>query len=343
MTLVKTIISLFVVTVILTISSVAQTTCDIECGVTDDVIANYPTPNVYPLEIDVDVLYDRNYRGLLEPLVLYDAPDGNIIEDLGPGYNYLTVIEENGDWVKVANDKWVKAEILSEPASPSRFAGVELPEEGLPYTMAWTLRHLRGANTPGGEDDPNNPFLYRYSRVNVYAIVEVDGYEWYQIGTDQWVHQFDVAKSLPVERPEEVDTHKWVSVDLYEQVVVAYEGETPVFTSLISSGLSAWPTNEGIFHVYVRFPSTLMSGAYSQPDFYYLQDVPWTMYFDDDIALHGAYWHDGFGYRRSHGCVNLSVMDSYWLYNWADDEFDYATDDFEGPAVYVHSSGEYDD
>ena len=62
-----------------------------------------------------------------------------------------------------------------------------------------------------------------------------------------------------------------------------------------------------------------MSGATTadRSDYYYLEDVPWTMYFDEKRALHGAYWHNGFGYARSHGCVNLSVGDSRWLYDWA--------------------------
>ena len=85
-----------------------------------------------------------------------------------------------------------------------------------------------------------------------------------------------------------------------------------------------------------------MSGAYNQPDFYYIQEVPWTMYFDGDIALHGAYWHDGFGYRKSHGCVNMTVTDAHWLFNWSEDEYDFANEDYTGPAVYVYSSGEYD-
>jgi lipoprotein-anchoring transpeptidase ErfK/SrfK len=138
-----------------------------------------------------------------------------------------------------------------------------------------------------------------------------------------------------------VDTNRWVSVDLYEQVMIAYEGTQPVYASLVSSGLNEWPTNEGLFHVYVRYPRTIMSGAEGQPDFYYLEEVPWTMYFDGDIALHGAYWHDGFGYRRSHGCVNLSITDAYWLYQWASSEFDLTVPADTGPAVYVYSSGEY--
>jgi lipoprotein-anchoring transpeptidase ErfK/SrfK len=38
------------------------------------------------------------------------------------------------------------------------------------------------------------------------------------------------------------------------------------------------------------------------------------MYYDHNFALHTAYWHDGFGTRRSHGCVNLAPRDAHWLY-----------------------------
>ena len=321
----------------------AQNSCSVSsCGVSQSVIDGYPYPNVSPLAIDEALLYDREYRQVIGVLQVFDTRDGEQIESLGDGYSFVTVLEETDGWIKIDEGKWVKSDAVSEAYTPSRFAGVQLPEQALPHTMAWTLRHLRGAETPGGPESPNNPFKYRYSRVNIYSTVEVDGHDWYQIAANQWVHQFKVAKLLPIEIPEEVDTHKWVSVDLYEQVVIAYEGDTPVFATLMSSGLSDWPTNEGVFHVYVRFTRTLMSGAYNQPDFYYLQEVPWTMYFDGDIALHGAYWHDGFGYRKSHGCVNMTITDAHWLFNWAEDEYDFNNGDYVGPAVYVFSSGEYE-
>jgi lipoprotein-anchoring transpeptidase ErfK/SrfK len=59
-----------------------------------------------------------------------------------------------------------------------------------------------------------------------------------------------------------------------------------------------------------------MSGREGFPDYYFLQDVPWIMYFSGDVALHGAYWHDRFGAPHSHGCVNLSPKDAQWLFNW---------------------------
>jgi hypothetical protein len=65
------------------------------------------------------------------------------------------------------------------------------------------------------------------------------------------------------------------------------------------------------------------------------------MYFDEDIALHGTYWHDGFGYRHSHGCVNLSITDAHWLYNWTAQQDDWTTERDLGTAVYVYSSGQY--
>ena len=325
------------------LTSLAQSTCSpASCGVPVSTIEAHRWPNVRPLQVDEELLYDRDYRQIEDAFTLHSSQNSLESQTYGSGYTFVTVHEESGEWSRIGDDQWVKSEILSETIVPSRFAGARLPVTAeLPYTVAWTLWHLRGSKTPGGPEAADNPFLYRYTRVYIYATVEVNGYNWYQIGNNQWVHQFRVAKLLPINKPEVVDTHKWVSVDLYEQVAIAYEGDKPVFATLVSSGLADWPTNEGAFHVYVRFKRTLMSGAYAQPDFYYLQEVPWTMYFDDQIALHGAYWHDGFGFRRSHGCVNLAVTDAHWLFNWAESEYDYQKGDLVGPAVYVYSSGEY--
>ncbi len=314
--------------------------CIPDAGLPAAVIAAVPQSGIRPLEADPAVLYDRTYKKVPGNLDIYDAPGGNVVETTGAGFSYVTVWQEDNGWAKIDADKWVPMSALSDDVLVSRFAGIELPADGLDYPIAWTLRHLRPATVPGGDDSDLNPFIYRLSRVTLYTYVEVDGYRWYQIGDNQWVHQFDVARINPIERPEGVDTDKWVAVDLYEQVLTAYEGDTPVFATLVSSGLPDWPTNEGLFHVYVRYERADMSGAYQQPDFYWLQEVPWTQYFDGDIALHGTYWHEGFGYRHSHGCVNLSITDAKWLYDWAADAWDFET--AQGIAVYVYSSGVYD-
>ena len=106
---------------------------------------------------------------------------------------------------------------------------------------------------------------------------------------------------------------KWIDVDLTNQRLTAYEGNTPVFEAAVSTGLPNTPTVVGEFRIYWKLAATDMSGPG-----YYLRDVPYTMYFYRGYALHGTYWHSSFGQPMSHGCVNLSTEDSKWLFDWAD-------------------------
>jgi lipoprotein-anchoring transpeptidase ErfK/SrfK len=74
-----------------------------------------------------------------------------------------------------------------------------------------------------------------------------------------------------------------------------------------------------LFQVREKKEFETMTGAFQtgKVDYYLLEDVPWTMYYDGPRALHGAYWGSKFGSEVSHGCINLSVGDSHWLYDWA--------------------------
>jgi hypothetical protein len=310
-------------------------------GLSKAELAAYPKPDVTQIYADKNLLYDRVYRRVNGAIEYFDAPNGNVKGGLASGFNFVTVMNEQPGWAQITDDTWIRTDALSTDVANSTFAGIYLPEEALPYPVAWLLVHLQPAQYPGGEASDAYPLMLRYTLVSLYTTVIVDGWRWYQIGEDQWVKQTQVAKVLPVERFDEIDTERWISIDLYEQVLIAYNGDTPFFATLISSGLPQWSTNEGLFHVYIRYPRTVMTGADGQEDFYYLEEVPWTMYFDDDIAVHGAYWHDGFGYRRSHGCVNASITDANLLYNWASPEFDFTVPNDTGPAVYVYSSDTY--
>lgn len=310
-------------------------------GLTADEIAQQAKPDITPVRVDQSIVFDRMYRRVNGAVSIYDAPNGNVTGTLDSGFNFITLISEQDGWAQIAADQWIQTENLTMDVPTSLFGGVHLPETTLSYTIAWALINVYPAKTPGGPHTELNKLVRRYELVHLYDTVDVDGWHWYQIGEDAWVKQTQVARVIAVERPDEVDTERWFSIDLFEQVLVAYEDTQPVFATLIASGLADWPTNEGLFHIYIRYNRTLMSGAYGKPDFYYLQEVPWTMYFDNDIALHGAYWHDGFGYRHSHGCVNMSIMDAYLMYQWAAPEFDISIPEDTGPAVYVYSSGQY--
>ena len=60
-----------------------------------------------------------------------------------------------------------------------------------------------------------------------------------------------------------------------------------------------------------------MSGG-SGADYYNLPGVPWVMYFAGANAIHGTYWHHNFGTPMSHGCINLTIDDAKWFYDWAE-------------------------
>ncbi len=108
---------------------------------------------------------------------------------------------------------------------------------------------------------------------------------------------------------------RWVDVNLTTQTLRAYEGDNIVFTTLISSGTWEHPTVTGQFRVWLTFESQTMDGSLLGYD-YYLENVPYVMYFYQDYALHGTFWHSNFGTPMSHGCVNLETSDAAWIYNF---------------------------
>ena len=110
----------------------------------------------------------------------------------------------------------------------------------------------------------------------------------------------------------EQSKQRWIEVDLSSQRLIAREGKTPVYAILISTGKASTPTKTGVFAIQTRHRSARMRGTD-----YDIADVPYTMYYDGNYAIHGAYWHHRFGTPVSHGCVNLAVDHAGWLFNWA--------------------------
>ncbi|WP_437290947.1 L,D-transpeptidase [Sorangium sp. So ce406] len=121
------------------------------------------------------------------------------------------------------------------------------------------------------------------------------------------------------------DGKKWIDISIRRQILVAYEGTRPVFAALISSGRSGMADPEetdatvrGSFYIHAKHVSTTMDGDDEASEAFDLRDVPYTQYFHEGYALHGAYWHDEFGKARSHGCINLAPADAAWLFEWTE-------------------------
>ena len=110
---------------------------------------------------------------------------------------------------------------------------------------------------------------------------------------------------------------KWIDISISKQTITAYQGNTPIKSVLVSTGVSWHPTPIGHYKIYMKLPSQTMSGGVGA-EAYYLPNVPWVMYFAGANAIHGTYWHHNFGHPMSHGCVNLTIDDAHWFYNWAD-------------------------
>lgn len=158
-----------------------------------------------------------------------------------------------------------------------------------------------------------------------------------------WLRNRDVRITRKASLPKGVAPgERWIDVDTTQQVMTAYEGEIPVYTTLVSSGRFGSPTVKGKYRIWAKVAAIAMDNtdeeletievtetdtdtadtdSASESDteerhLYSLHDVPWTQFFHESYALHGVYWHDTFGNRKSHGCVNLSPKDARWFYNW---------------------------
>ncbi len=123
--------------------------------------------------------------------------------------------------------------------------------------------------------------------------------------------------SAPAGAPTEAQAGaKWIEIRLGSQTMIAWSGNRRVYSTRVSTGTTRYPTVQGTFRIYTKLRSQRMRGGTGR-DRYDLPNVPHVMYFYRDYAIHGAYWHNNFGRRMSHGCVNLPLSAASWMYNWA--------------------------
>jgi len=168
--------------------------------------------------------------------------------------------------------------------------------------------------------------------------VENDGQQWYKVIFDEWLRYPERVASDWYVAADYVEvlldegskttwedgvatTSKKIIVDRSEQKLYAYDGEELFMETDISTGLELTPTPRGTFTVFKKTPSRYMQGPLpylNNSDYYDLPGVPWNLYFTEEGAvIHGAYWHNSFGSRYSHGCVNLEPQVARKLYHWA--------------------------
>lgn len=239
---------------------------------------------------------------------------------LDPGFlryvAYVNWEEVDGkSFVQLSSGEWMRA----ARARYSGFQGLEF--HATPRNnFGWIVDQASVRGGPGYASPEIGLTLPRETVVQVYEILEQDGTRWYRIGLSQWVERRYIRiVTVNTQAPDGVDNNRWIEVNLYEQTLSIYQDGQLKFATIIASGMDPFFTRPGLFKIYRKLPLETMTGAFEadRSDYYFLQDVPWTMYYDEERALHGAYWRTVFGYPQSHGCVNLSIGDSHYLFDWA--------------------------
>lgn len=231
------------------------------------------------------------------------------------GHTYVRTVA--GHWIAMSDLNW---------ARPSTREGVHYDAAESVADIGFTTRRVATFATAdaaaGARGATASGFLLARDAVHLRERAELRHRR--VVRTDQgWVSAAvirvpDVTVPPTATRADE----RWVDVDVRKQILVAFEGVRPVYATVVSSGRSGHLTARGEFRVWIKLATQTMSNTGSaQVDtiasVYSVERVPWVMFFHDDQALHGAYWHDQFGTARSHGCVNLAPRDARWIFDWA--------------------------
>ncbi len=229
---------------------------------------------------------------------------------------YTSRADVNGNaYVYTGSGGWMRA----SPASYISFQGLVFNQP--PRTsFGWIVETTNPQIAPDYSAPEAGTTLTRESVVQIYDIVQSGSLEYYMVGLNQWVQRRYIRElDINTTPPEGVEGGRWIEINLYQQTMSVYENNQLVFATLIASGVDPYFTRPGLFQIYDKKPTETMSGAFAADlsDYYYLEAVPWTMYFDEARAIHGAYWRAWLGYPQSHGCVNMSIADSRWVYDWA--------------------------
>jgi hypothetical protein len=240
-------------------------------------------------------------------------PDGFIGVSIRDDY---PVLWKGQAWYRINDGEFVRAENLKF-VKPPLFQGVTVP----PYfdkSLAWLVFDVRASKNPGEPPPPDAPEIPGQSLAIIYEVREIDGRKWCRIEGGWWLEYRKLGLVQASPRPGGIGKNeKWIEVNIFEQTLTAYEGDRMIFTTLVSTGKGDYPTVTGLFRIWVKSGMSKMSGGGGSGEYYYLEDVPWQMYFYQSYALHANYWHGYFGIPTSHGCINLSPNDAKWLYDWS--------------------------
>ncbi len=115
---------------------------------------------------------------------------------------------------------------------------------------------------------------------------------------------------------------KVLKISIPDQRLTCLEGNRVVFQTPISSGVYGVGTPLGDFRMLFQRHTSRMIGGGGDP--YDLPGVAFPVYFTrSGVAIHGTYWHNDYGRRHSHGCVNVTSEAARWIFRWVEPHVPY--------------------
>lgn len=295
-----------------------------------DLPANKPDPALVTIPVRVARIGGSqiNIYASLEEAI---ADSGTVLRTIpaGAASRYVAMIDQatSGDrtFVRVQDGGWVEATpFYSWP----KWQGLEFyatPESD----FGWAIDYTNSYNGPSFASGNSGVNYDKYQSFPIYNVTEAEGYEWFQVSPSEWIPSLKARRVIvSTETPPEVEGDRWINIDLHNQTLSVYEKNELIFASLVATGSGELYSDPGTYRVYEKREVDQMQGSYSsdRSDFYYLEAVPWAMYYNHAQAIHGIYWQAMLGFTQSHGCVNMFPGDANWLYNWTQ----------IGEYVYVH-------
>jgi L,D-transpeptidase catalytic domain len=276
-------------------------------------------------------------RVLYTSLRVRQAPDfsadqvGSLLFD-----NLVDIVEQvvggvpedaNHAWYRLASGNYVHSGGIQLVETNLNDTVLEIPSTGVvgeitvPYAdTTWAINR---SPAPG-------PRLYFKTTHWVDQVVtdKRDGSLWYGCYDNLWNSHYYTrpawmriltAEDLSPLSPDVPADEKHIDVVLDQQLLYAWSGATLVHLARTSTGQDGYETPTGWYRTFHKRPTYHMTGGYDASTTFDLPGVPWDTYISESgIAIHGTFWHNDFGTRHSHGCINLAPDAARWIYRWTD-------------------------
>lgn len=238
------------------------------------------------------------------------------VEAFGKGFGIVVTgqqIYEGVEFVRTRRHLWVERASVHF-VDGSEFRGAML-RPGDTLDIGWvSVRPARVFDQPNGRPGRT---LERHTLVRIERVTK----SWVQLKNGRWMKRAALAIPKPQKPPSGVGpSERWIDVDVEQQLLVAYEGPSPLFATLVSTGRNSRESKTplGVFQIWVKLDYSDMDDL-ERTDVeknYAIQDVPWVQFFRGSYGFHAAFWHNDFGRRRSHGCINLAPPDAKYLFQF---------------------------